>query len=711
MMARVGRWLVAGMVALLGGLAVSATPAGAAIGYEPLCPSLKTVLCKTGGDAPLGVAVDNSSGSSSGDVWVAYEFAVAKFDSSGNELLGGVLSKPAGYEETLRQVAVDPSSGDVYVSAKGVVTKLNSAGEPLLTITETPRGAIEPFGLAVNPSSGDLYVADGAHENVDVFTPAGAYVESLEIPATGSMAIDAHGNLYVGFEEGGEEALRDGIGVWDPFTAADVKGEVREYSSAGSPVDCPDGSNALVVEARQNGLPVAVDPTNGHVFVGEVTANGKRIVIGAYSSICATAPSAELFVSEQIAGNGYAGSDGIGVNAATGSVYYGDGNPIKQLEYSVQIDAAVPTPEVTTGVSVTDVTPTSAVVSGTVNPEGLSVTTCEFEYGETTAYGSSVPCSQPLPLEGSAPIPVSAELKYPRILFGHAEHYRLKAGSAAGASVGADEAIVRGAAPVPVIAGQPASNVSQFAATLNATLETGEALVNYHFEYGTSTSYGQLAPIPDGYTPPTSEPVAVSQPLQGLQAGTTYHYRLVASSPGGTEVKGPDETFTTLPVPPPTVSTGAAEDVGVGGATLTGTIDPHGWNTEYLFEYGTTTAYGSSWPTIEVEMGALEGSQPVVVSIPSPQLLPGTTYHYRLVATNGGGTTYGPDMTLTTGTYPVEPIQEPVALKTLLVPSEPGIVVTTTKKAKKKSKKIKKRRKAHKTAKHGKAKKAARRRR
>ena len=51
-------------------------------------------------------------------------------------------------------------------------------------------------------------------------------------------------------------------------------------------------------------------------------------------------------------------------------------------------------------------------------------------------------------------------------------------------------------------------------------------------------------------------------------------------------------------------------------------------------------------------MGALEGPQPVVVNVPN--LLPGTTYHYRLVATNGGGTTYGPDMTFTTGEYPAQ---------------------------------------------------------
>ncbi len=90
----------------------------------------------------------------------------------------------------------------------------------------------------------------------------------------------------------------------------------------------------------------------------------------------------------------------------------------------------------------------------------------------------------------------------------------------------------------------------------------------------------------------------------------------------------------------------ASTNVGIGSVTLNGTIDPRAWDTSYLFEYGTSTAYGLSWPSIPVAMGALEGSQPVVVNVPN--LLPSTTYHYRLVATNGGGTTYGEDQTFTT---------------------------------------------------------------
>jgi hypothetical protein len=341
-----------------------------------------------------------------------------------------------------------------------------------------------------------------------------------------------------------------------------------------------------------------------------------------------------------------------------------------------------------------------ATLNGSLEPEGIE-THYYFEYGETEAYGSVIPALPGSVTSASGAVHPQAQIigLNPYATY----HFRLVATNASGTTQGADVAFSTTGLIAPLLANiLPATDVSQFAATLNGTLETGGEVTSYQFEYGTTTAYGQLAPNPDLYTPLTLELVAVAQPIQGLQAGTTYHYRLVASSPGGTEVKSQDQTFTTTSVSVPAVSTGGASGVSVGGATLSGTVDPHGWDTQYLFEYGTTTAYGQSWPTVPVELGTLEGAQSVIISIPSPQLLPSTTYHYRLVATNGGGTTYGQDMMLTTGSYPVEAIQEPITARTLFVPSGPGKITTTEPKKKKKKtvKHGKTRRRAHHKKKH-----------
>ena len=101
--------------------------------------------------------------------------------------------------------------------------------------------------------------------------------------------------------------------------------------------------------------------------------------------------------------------------------------------------------------------------------------------------------------------------------------------------------------------------------------------------------------------------------------------------------------------------TGSATNVAEHEATLSGIVNKQdAFEAEYVFEYGTTTAYGASAPT---PPGAIrDGICGIPCEITTPQpvsetltgLEPGTTYHYRLVAGNGEGTGYGEDATFTT---------------------------------------------------------------
>jgi hypothetical protein len=94
----------------------------------------------------------------------------------------------------------------------------------------------------------------------------------------------------------------------------------------------------------------------------------------------------------------------------------------------------------------------------------------------------------------------------------------------------------------------------------------------------------------------------------------------------------------------PTVTTTAATNEAEEGATLNGTVDPNNAETKYHFEYGPTTAYGTSTP--EANAGA--GTTSIKVSAPITGLAEGTKYHFRLVATNADGTVPGGDQTFTT---------------------------------------------------------------
>ena len=117
-------------------------------------------------------------------------------------------------------------------------------------------------------------------------------------------------------------------------------------------------------------------------------------------------------------------------------------------------------------------------------------------------------------------------------------------------------------------------------------------------------------------------------------------------------------------VPPPTVSTNAAEGISEQGAVLRGSVDPEGSPTSARFEYGTTTSYGGAMdlPRLAFDAAATP------VTAPLSGLVPGTVYHYRLVAeSNGGGEAASPDRTFTTtsGEGPTPPPPPPPAGLTL----------------------------------------------
>ncbi len=199
----------------------------------------------------------------------------------------------------------------------------------------------------------------------------------------------------------------------------------------------------------------------------------------------------------------------------------------------------------------------------------------------------------------------------------------------------------------PSLVNVSASVVAQTTGTLNATIDPGHADTTYHFEYGTSAAYGASVPVPDADIGSGLEgSVVVGQQLAGLQPGTVYHYRVVATNALGQTV-GADQTLATLPPEPPVVSTGQASGVAQNTAMLTGSVDTRGFETGYEFDLGVDTSYGTR---IFGDAGSEPGANTFTASLQG--LMPGTTYHYRILATNAFGTVYGADQTFTMAPYP-----------------------------------------------------------
>jgi sugar lactone lactonase YvrE len=85
---------------------------------------------------------------------------------------------------------------------------------------------------------------------------------------------------------------------------------------------------------------------------------------------------------------------------------------------------------------------------------------------------------------------------------------------------------------------------SEIGAHLSASINPNRVAATYQFEYGETAAYGKRFPLPPGSIPAGANPVTVARTIGGLEPGTTYHYRVVATNAGGT-TDGPDQTFTT----------------------------------------------------------------------------------------------------------------------------------------------------------------------
>ncbi len=99
----------------------------------------------------------------------------------------------------------------------------------------------------------------------------------------------------------------------------------------------------------------------------------------------------------------------------------------------------------------------------------------------------------------------------------------------------------------------------------------------------------------------------------------------------------------------PSAYTGEATQTAYTSATLKGVVGPGNQQTSYYFQYGQNGAYEAQTP-LTVAGG---GTQSLHVAAVVSGLSPGTTYHYRLVATNHGYTVDGNDRTFTTKKLPL----------------------------------------------------------
>lgn len=596
-------------------------------------------------ESPMSMAVDRETGS----VYVMTRAASAaasgriyRFDKNGNpenfSALGTNLLNPQ-CQGNCRTIAVD-NSGGVNQGVIYVGTTITGSGT-----TPTTKRGVRIFTPSGKPST-----------EIDLFPD-----EPLSIGGFCGVSVDPQGIVYVAFN--GAAGFFAGATVvtykpgqilpepdppqrWEPLARFFNVGETVPCRSAAGP-----GSRLYLLAASAGfnieASPVwayTVDPFASEEPVGGLLDTGSTGIAvnqetgDVYSNhrTSILRLTAEGEQRETIGQGVLAESDAIAVNSTEGTVYAGN-----RLTKAVHIFEEVVTPDVL-DISA-EASQTSAVLRATVGLAGAGpIESCEFHYGTTTAYGSSVPCAEATPYESGRE--VSAEIA--GLGKETTYHFRIEVGNADGKTNGPDRTFTTHNV-ADVVTGD-ATDITTTSATLNGSFKGNGDATTYYFEWGPTPAYGQATPAQSAGSPTGA--VSVSAQIEGLSPrladSQPYHYRLVASNSSGTTF-GPDREFFTQAPDPPVLSGLMAQGVARESAEVSASIDPQGAPTVYWVEYGTSAALGAATRSEPIEGD--EGQQ-VVVGLSG--LRPGTTYHYRLVAASFGGSSISPTLSFNTPNVP-----------------------------------------------------------
>jgi phospholipase C len=191
----------------------------------------------------------------------------------------------------------------------------------------------------------------------------------------------------------------------------------------------------------------------------------------------------------------------------------------------------------------------------------------------------------------------------------------------------------------PTATSTPPALVGPNYAYLRGGIGPHDLPTTYWYEWGPTTAYGHATPA-QTLSDDHHDFRFGSTPLTGLNALTTYHYRLVAQNAAGTS-HGRDIAFTTTGAP--TISSGSVSNIQPTQAVLSTHFSPRNSPSTYHVEWGTTTSYGNQSP--ETNGGWTDATLTLTIT----GLSPGTNYHWRLVATNAAGTVAGPDNAFVSG--------------------------------------------------------------
>jgi hypothetical protein len=531
-----------------------------------------------GGANEVQVAVDSSGTATDGDIYVtqASRRLVYVFASSGAYL--GQLSA-AGTENFKEScgVTVD-STGAVYVgdfSGQGKVHKFVPSANPPVNADNTANFSTPaPCTVAagVGPSAGSLFVArlNGDVTKLDASTGALEYVVSEGSSTT--LSVDpTDGHLYVA-EEGKviEYDASGSTGATQVSAFASV-GLVRGVAAeAGEVYVSRSGVPGIEVFGPVALLPGSTTEDATAVTKTTATLHGTVSADGGPDATCEFQyASEESFQNEGFAGAStapcdpagpFSGSAAEAVSAEISGLSLetsyrfrllatnaNGSNPGEALGFQTSAAVNLKTDPATNLASA------GATLNGTINPEGVEVEECLFEYGEAESFNETIACAESSVQigTGSAPVTVHADVSG---LNPNTEYqFRLKAKNSLGEIVGSAEPFTTFGPPQ--VTATSVSEVTQTTAKVTGVVDANGEATTYVVQYVSdedfkATEWTGAISVPAGGAPIGSgtDGVEVNRQLTGLTPFTAYHLRIVAENDAGS-VEGPQRIFATYAEP------------------------------------------------------------------------------------------------------------------------------------------------------------------
>jgi hypothetical protein len=483
-----------------------------------------------------------------------------------------------------------------------------------------------PAAVAVDDATGNVLLADPGSGAVVVFDSGGASAGLLtffEVPNPQGIAVDqANGDVYVSTDEGILRYRSNGASppeytrdlTWASPGIGTEPGQVGDYASR---IAVAPTTGDLLVADRGNERVSRFDETGAFVssFNGSDTATGPFINLLDLT----VAPSGEIYVLDlngSIAANGKVeGTSRVEVFGPGGASKGRVGAGVVDGATSIAFDAA-------------RATLVTATPQGAENgPPILSV-----------LHNGLLESQVPYPAE-------AAHSSAPGLAVDGGATGRLYATTGIINGVFGGSAAVQVFNPVlaPALTLDPPSNASSTGVHLHGTVNPGGKPTKYRFEYSIDGG-NNWSETPEGDAGEGEAPVSVEVNLTALRPNTEYAVRLEASNEEAGRTTAV-RTFSTLLSSPGVVT--AEAEVQADSATLRGTVNPFGLVSSYYFEFGPTATYGSRVPAGNTAPAGM-GITPHAVEQLVSGLNPGSEYHYRLVAENSAGVSFGDDRVLTT---------------------------------------------------------------